>query len=424
MRYKILLLLAGLWIFSPLYSQDKKYVRSVVKKLSAADMHGRGYVNDGDFRAAEYLAKQMKKAGLEAFGSDYFQPYDFPVNTFPGKMTCAVDGKKLQAGSEFVVHPATKTTQKSFELIWLPDTLTQLSSVYALVDTTELAGKMLVVPEGLKDAYRRGIPGVPSLMQTVEKAMWWHVSGSANPGDKVMVKVKKASVPANAKSCEIDLEAVFKPKHQARNVVGFVRGSVVPDSFFVFVAHYDHLGRMGENAMYPGASDNASGTATVLDLGRYYAKNPEKAHYSMVFILVSGEEAGLLGSNYFAENPLFPLDKARFVLNFDMVGTGSEGLSVVNGKVFPELSEIIEKTNAEKQYFTDIRLGGESCNSDHCPFYQKGVPAFFLFTRGQENQEYHTITDIYDKLPFTKYESLFGIVTDFVRASETSKFDR
>jgi len=424
MRYKIVLLLVGLWIFSPLYSQDKNYVKAVVKSLTAADMHGRGYVNDGDWRAAKYLAKQMKKAGIQSFGKDYFQHYDFPVNTFPGKMTCAVDGKQLQVGSEFVVHPATKTTQKHFELVWLPDTLTQLSSVYALVDTTQLAGKMLVVSESLKNAYRRGIPGVPALMQTVEKAMWWHVSGATNPSDKVMLKVRKSSITANAKSCEIDLEAVFKPKHQARNVVGFVPGTAVPDSFFVFVAHYDHLGKMGENAMYPGASDNASGTATVLDLGRYYAKNPEKAYYSMVFILVSGEEAGLLGSTHFAENPLFPLDKTRFVLNFDMVGSGSEGLSVVNGKVFPELAEIIEKTNVEKQYFDDIRLGGESCNSDHCPFYQQGVPAFFLFTRGQENQEYHTITDTYDKLPFTKYESLFGIVTDFVKASESSKFDR
>ncbi|MBZ0242255.1 MAG: M28 family peptidase [Bacteroidales bacterium] len=424
MPYKILLLLAGLWFFSSLHGQDRSYVNGVVKKLSAADMHGRGYVNDGDARAANYLAGQMKEAGLQSFGKDYFQAYDFPLNTFPGKMTCAVDGKQLQAGSEFVVHPATKSTRKSFELVWLPDTLTQLSSIYALVDTNQLAGKMLVVPEGVKDAYLRGIPGVPALMQTVEKAMWWHVSGAANPGDKVMLKVKKSSITANAKSCEIDLEAVFKPKHQTQNVVGYVPGTAVPDSFFVFVAHYDHLGRMGENAVYPGANDNASGTATVLDLGRYYAKNPEKAYYSMVFILVSGEEAGLLGSGYFAENPLFPLDNTRFVLNFDMVGSGSEGLSVVNGKVFPDLSEIIEKTNVEKQYFDDIRLGGESCNSDHCPFYQKGVPAFFLFTRGQENQEYHTITDTYDRLPFTKYEALFGIVTDFVKASETSKFDR
>ena len=424
MRYKIVLLLAGLWIFSPLYSQDKNYVKAVVKSLTAADMHGRGYVNDGDARAANYLAAQMNEAGLQSFGEDYFQLYDFPVNTFPGKMTCAVDGKQLQAGSEFVVHPSAKTTQKSFELVWLPDTLTQLSSVYALVDTSQLAGKMLVVPEGLKNAYKNGIPGVSALMQTVEKAMWWHVSGSANPSDKVMLKVKKSSITADAKSCEIDLEAIFKPKHQTQNVVGFVPGSAVPDSFFVFVAHYDHLGRMGKNALYPGASDNASGTATVLDLSRYYAKNPEKAYYSMVFILVSGEEAGLLGSSYFAENPLFPLEKVRFVLNFDMVGSGSEGLSVVNGKVFPELAEIIEGFNAEKQYFTDIRLGGESCNSDHCPFYQKGVPAFFLFTRGQENQEYHTITDTHDKLPFTKYKSLFGLVTDFVKASETSKFDR
>jgi len=181
---------------------------------------------------------------------------------------------------------------------------------------------------------------------------------------------------------------------------------------------------MGTKAVYPGASDNASGTATVVDLARYFAANPEKAYYTMIFALVSGEEAGLLGSSYLAENPPFDLSKTRFVINFDMVGTGSEGLSVVNGKVLPEYAALMEQLNTQKRYFPDIRLGGESCNSDHCPFYKKGIPAFFLFTRGPENREYHTITDTPEKLPFTAYESLFGIVTDFVDASSSTLFDR
>ncbi|MDA3942296.1 MAG: M28 family peptidase [Bacteroidetes bacterium] len=425
MRCKLFFVLIGLLLMAlPVQSQDKAYVQKVVKKLAAPGMHGRGYVKNGDARAANFLAKEMKKAGLHFFGEDYFQPYHFSVNSFPGKMEFSVDGNKLKAGSDFVVHPGTKTTHQSFELVWLPDTITQLNSVYQLIDTTALEGKMLVVPEGLKTAYRHGIPGVPALMQTVEKAMWWHVSGSEKPDNKLMLKVKKSSLAAHAKSCKITVEAHFIEKHTTNNVIGFVPGSAVPDSFFVFVAHYDHLGKMGKNTTYPGASDNASGTATVLDLARYYSANPEKAYYSMVFILVSGEEAGLKGSYYFAENPLFSLENIRFVINFDMVGTGSEGLSVVNGKMFPELSEILISINDENQYFGDVRLGGESCNSDHCPFYKQGVPAFFLFTRGPENREYHTLTDTHEKLPFTKYESLFGTITDFVEASESAIFNR
>jgi hypothetical protein len=394
-------------------SQDIDYVRSIVKKLSSAQFHGRGYVNDGDTKAARFLSKEMKKAGLQAFTPDYYQPYSFAINTFPSGMIVKLDDKKMKPGKDFVIHPAAQTIRKSYPLVWLDDTITTLSSVYSMVDTNSLKGKMLVVPEGVKNAYRNGIPGVESLVQRVSGSIWWHVSGGRKTSGKLVLKMRDTMLTRANQTIEIDIENKFIEKHDALNLVGFVKGSAEPDSFFVFVAHYDHLGQMGKKTVFPGASDNASGTATVLDLARYYALHPEKAHYTMVFILVSGEEAGLLGSTYFAENPLFPLDKTKFVINLDMVGTGSEGLSVVNALQFPRAAALIDSINTEKHYFADVRKGGESCNSDHCPFYKKGVPAFFLFTRGSENQEYHTITDTYDKLPFTAYPQLFGILTDF-----------
>ena len=426
MPYKLLfkLVLSLLLLNTAVYSQDKVYVKKLVKKLASPAMHGRGYVNQGDLKAAKLLASEFKKAGLQHFGENYFQPYSFPINTFPGKIDVKINGKKLKPGSEVVINPITNSVSQSYELIWLPDTITQIASIYALVDTNLLAGKMLVIPEGVSNAYRRGIPGVPALIHRVEKAMWWHVSGAGNPENKLRLKIKADALPSDATTISVEAEAEFVPHYQTQNLIAFVPGSVQADSFFVFVAHYDHLGQMGKKTVYPGASDNASGTAAVVDLARYYAANPEKAHYTMIFALVSGEEAGLLGSSYLAENPPFDLNKTRFVINFDMVGTGSEGLSVVNGKVLPEYAALMEQLNTQKSYFPDIRLGGESCNSDHCPFYKKGVPAFFLFTRGPENREYHTITDTPEKLPFTAYESLFGIVTDFVEASSTTLFNR
>ncbi|HOI32226.1 MAG TPA: M28 family peptidase [Bacteroidales bacterium] len=399
-------------------------MKKLVKKLASPAMHGRGYVNHGDLKAAKLLASEFKKADLQHFGENYFQPYSFPINTFPGKVDVKINGKKLKPGSEVVINPITNSVSQSYELLWLPDTITQIASIYALVDTNQLAGKMLVIPEGVSSAYRRGIPGVPALFHRVEKAMWWHVSGAGNPENKLRLKIKADALPPDATTISVEAEAEFVPHYQTQNLIAFVPGSVQADSFFVFVAHYDHLGQMGKKTVYPGASDNASGTAAVMDLARYYAANPEKAHYTMIFALVSGEEAGLLGSSYLAENPPFDLNKTRFVINFDMVGTGSEGLSVVNGKVLPEYAALMEQLNTQKSYFPDIRLGGESCNSDHCPFYKKGVPAFFLFTRGPENREYHTISDTPEKLPFTAYESLFGLVTDFVEASSTTLFNR
>ena len=152
-----------------------------------------------------------------------------------------------------------------------------------------------------------------------------------------------------------------------------------------------------------------------MSVARYYAKHPEKAHYTMAFVLVSGEEAGLLGSKHFAENPPFDLDKVLFLFNFDMVGTGSDGITMVNAIQFPEAFQLMSDLNASQQYFTQIIKKGESCNSDHCPFYEKGVPAVFIHTNGDENRKYHVTDDKAELLPFTKHQEFFNLMTDFVR---------
>lgn len=402
-------------------AQDVNFVKQTVKTLASPKMQGRGYVRNGDRKAAEYLAAEMKKAGLKSFGKDYFQSYSFNINTFPGKVNLSVDGQELVPGIDFVVYPSMAPVDAQYQLMFLPDTITQLESVYQLIDTNQLTNKLVIVPEGLANAYRKGIPGVSAVAQTVSGSMWWHVSRADKQEKMVRLKIRKNALSESAQMCHLKVEASIQ-QHEAVNLIGYVPGAVVADSFFVMTAHYDHLGRMGKRTYFPGASDNASGTAAVLDFARYYVKNPGR--YSMVFILVSGEEAGLLGSKFNAENPLFPLENVRFLINFDMVGTGSEGLSVVNGKQFLLQANCLDSLNRQGQYFADIRLGGESCNSDHCPYYQKGVPAFFMFTRGSENKEYHTITDTEEKLPFTAYESLFGLIRQFVEASSSQKFDR
>ena len=136
----------------------------------------------------------------------------------------------------------------------------------------------------------------------------------------------------------------------------------------------------------------------------------------MVFVAVSGEEAGLLGSTYLAGNPLFPLTAVRFLVNLDMMGTGSEGITMVNGTVFPKAYNLMAKINADNNYILTVRNRGESCNSDHCPFYQKGVPAVFLYAMGKEFTEYHNVNDQAVNLPLTEYEDIFRLIRDFMNA--------
>jgi aminopeptidase YwaD len=199
-------------------------------------------------------------------------------------------------------------------------------------------------------------------------------------------------------------------QHEAQNVIGYIEGTEHPDSFIVFTAHYDHLGRMGADTYFPGANDNASGTSMLLQMAAYYSLNPPK--YSIAFICFAGEEAGLLGSSYYVENPVFPLEQIRFVINMDIFGTGDEGITVVNAKDHPNEFATLNRINASKSYLTKIKSRGQTQNSDHYPFSTKGVPAVFIYTMGGI-KAYHDIFDKSETLSLDAYESLFRLLRDF-----------
>ena len=161
-----------------------------------------------------------------------------------------------------------------------------------------------------------------------------------------------------------------------------------------------------------------------MSLAKYYAQHREKAHYTIWFILLSGEEAGLFGSYYNAEYPSFDLDETRLLINFDMVGTGSEGMQMVNSTIYPEITQVMREVNDEHHCMAEIKDREESCNSDHCPYYQKGVPSLFIYTLGHENHEYHTVTDTLDKTKFTAFEGFFELITKTVERVNGPVFNR
>src|SRR5690606_9977732 len=144
--------------------------------------------------------------------------------------------------------------------------------------------------------------------------------------------VLRSAVKGKAAKTRISIKNKFEPEFKAANLVGAVKGSEKPDSFIVFTAHYDHVGGIGNQIYFPGANDNASGTAMLLSLAKYYSKPENRPKYSILFIAFAGEEAGLLGSlHYVLKKPVKPLNHIKFLINLDMVGTGDEGIAVVNG---------------------------------------------------------------------------------------------
>jgi aminopeptidase YwaD len=245
-------------------------------------------------------------------------------------------------------------------------------------------------------------------------AIVWHAWAKPMSDEPfTAIDIQRDQVPKKPLTIELDILNAWLPDYITRNVIAWIPGKSEPDSFLVITAHYDHLGMMGGQTVFPGANDNASGTAMLIDLARYYSL-PENHHdYSLAFMAFSGEETGLLGSKHYTENPLFPLDRIKFLLNLDMVGTGSDGLLVFNGTTDSVRLETMNKINEQNKYLKELRARGVSRSSDHYYFYEKGVPAFFLLTMGSEHRHYHNIYDTREAVPLTKYNEVFRLITDF-----------
>lgn len=374
---KKLFTLLSLFAFAQAFSQDVAFARKMVDTLAAPFFWGRGYTKNGMANAADFLSRQFAKFGLAPINSKtYFQPFSYPVNTFPGRMEVVINGKKLIPGLDFIVTPNSR-------------------GIHATAQLQKKDSTHFINPN-----YR--------LIVSLENKLTWSVAPAAADFTNIQLDKKHAGdVPF---SIQADIENEEVKDFKAVNICGWVRGTHHPDSIIVISAHYDHLGGMGANTYFPGANDNASGTSLLLDLAKYYAANPQR--YTIAFISFAGEEAGLLGSKYFVQNPLFPLKNIRFLLNLDLEGTGDEGVTVVNATEFKSEFALLNAINDSSKYLTKSVARGKAANSDHYWFSEKGVPAFFLYTMGGI-KAYHDVYDKADTLPLNEYEDMFKLVIRF-----------
>ena len=215
---------------------------------------------------------------------------------------------------------------------------------------------------------------------------------------------------------QLQIDAQLQRHYPTQNLAAIIRGNVQPDSFLVVTAHYDHLGMMGRKAYFPGANDNASGVAMLLELAAYYAQPGNRPACSIAFLLFGAEEAGLVGSSYFVQHPLIPLPGIKVLLNLDLLGTGEEGITVVNGRLLPAAFARLERLNAAGHYLPSIGARGRAANSDHFPFSEAGVPAFFVYTRGG-SKAYHDVNDRPEALSLAGFKGVFSLLRDFMAES-------
>lgn len=369
-----------LFIFSIFIAgaQDIDYTRKSIKFLTSKKCLGRGYVGNGLKTAQKFIVKELE--GFKAkplFGISYLQEYAHQANTFPKKVNVKVDGEKLIPGKDFIIDPNCPSIKGKFEL-------EKKDSVnYMCKDKSKACSVKL------------------------NKKLTHSVSVFQMKPAKI--ELLRSRFPNDIKNIELDIEAVYIEEFKANNIGAYIEGEN-NDSMVVFTAHYDHLGAMGKNCYFPGANDNASGTSMVLNFVKHYAITKPK--YKTVFIFFASEEIGLLGSKYFSEHPAFDLGKVKFLINLDLLGTGDDGMMVVNGAIFTRQFELMEKINKEKQLVKDIRKRGKAQNSDHYWFTEKGVPSFFIYTLGGVSF-YHDIDDVEKTLPLTDYVDVFKLLTEF-----------
>jgi hypothetical protein len=208
----------------------------------------------------------------------------------------------------------------------------------------------------------------------------------------------------------------------AQNVMGWIEGSdpLLKDEYVVFVAHYDHLGVASDGDVYNGADDNGSGTVAIMEVAKAFSQLEVKPKRSIVFLWVTCEEIGHLGSTYYSDNPVFPLEKTVAAINLDMVGRVYDGprddvwekspkkvkdfngLYTLSNDIWPELAKINQEKCKQLGLVPDTSLPKERFlrSSDHYHFHKKGVPILNYATG--YHADYHKPGDEVDKINFDK----------------------
>jgi aminopeptidase YwaD len=314
-RSKIIKSLFFLSVFFLVQSQliaQKDYARSIMDSLCSPHYDGRGYVNNGDVRAADFIIAELQKIGAQSFQEFPFdQPYKLNVNTFPYPILVVLGDDTLKPGDDYILDPNSGTAAGEFELIEINSE--NYNTVYGgkvKLDLEKKSQRVYVFnftdvtdKEKLKEirAYANDAMNYfPTIWVTRSKKTY---SVGRSQKNYPLIELDSADYKY-AEKVQLKINNKYIPKYESKNVIGCIPGKK-KNKYVVLTAHYDHLGRMGSDTYFPGANDNASGCAMLLSLAKYYAKH--QPEYSMIFCFFSGEEAGLVGSHHFVTHPYLKL---------------------------------------------------------------------------------------------------------------------
>lgn len=391
----------GLWMASigQPQAQDTLLAREILNTLCSPHFAGRGYHRGGQQAAGAYIQQRFEGWGLQTLPS---APCTVRVVRYD-VVELKAGKKSLKAGVDYSI-PAGSGLGEGY-LSGLPrnppthpyyadqslHTHTYNAHIHKKASPVSTQKQQIVIE------WRKG-PFIGSLAGSMEQT--------------TRIRIDPNRLPKNARRLRWEIRGGIDTS-LPYNIQGMIRGSQFPDSIILLCAHYDHLGMLGQRCLYPGANDNASGTAMLMDLARHYAQPENRPPYSLFFVAFAAEEAGLIGSKHYVRHPPIPLHQHCLVINLDLMGGGSKGLMVVNGEEETAVTELIRTCNAHGKYLSRIDVRKNAPNSDHYPFTIKKVPAVFLYTQGDVTA-YHHPDDRAEDLAWRHYSPTFQLLRDVV----------
>ncbi len=429
-------------------SVSREAVKQNITYLASDELRGRGTGDRGNDMAAQFIAGKFKEFGLiplpgmtDFFQSVYLKEYN------PPKLAELKIGTLLYQQTDNLVVVSGENTQMQADWIW--------SDYRQDVGTDEIQNKILITRFGFPDenslqkninrmdekgalAQMKGARAVVELLD-VDNATWLNIVGylrnfevhinedpiTTTAADFIHILVhEKTDAFRNIKkhSAQIIIQGLQHHYLKSSNVLGMVSGTdpALQNEYLVLSAHFDHLG-IGKpqkldngkiDSIYNGARDNAIGVAAVLEAARFFAKNPAKR--PIIFVGFTAEELGLLGSKWYVEHPLIPLNQTIFNLNIDGAGYNDTSMVSIVGLNRTSANKWLTMAGEQEGFKigTDPTPGKFLFNaSDNLNFAQRGVPCV-TFSEGFDafddeiKKYYHQVTDESDNLNYN-YVSRF-----------------
>jgi aminopeptidase YwaD len=397
-----LLLLAA--VCRPVSAQPHVRARKIIEILCRKQWAGRGYDRKGDQKAARFLESRFSSLGLRRLPgrSSFTGEVSFSQNLFPATPKLRLGKRRLAAGADWLPAPDCPPLSGSFSIRRGGGKADSLFSLYHRPGSREawVLGEKEPIPD------RPGSDGVLWIRESVRLTHSLSTASSPRP----VLLLRTGTLTPGDSVLTVEVRSEVRPVVSS-NVMGWAPGRSDKGRFLVVCAHYDHLGSLGPRVFFPGANDNASGVALLLELADSVMRNP--LPLPVLFIAFTGEEAGLIGSRSFVAAPPLPLDSIRFVLNLDLFGFGETGATVVNATLHPGEFERMVKINGMQGGLPALRSRGKAANSDHYPFSEKGVPAFFVYAMGGPGH-YHDISDRPETLSLAGFDAFHRLFYSFL----------